>query len=169
MAGLDDSTRHREIARHREIVGKSPLKVYSSSSFSDAHLYLIGSFVGKRRQRIQKIAINRVAGATRVVFPGGSPVSMSTNNTSQTAAGVGEATEVIQAAADSAQPVSAPTIVEAAATATAFEPAPAAAEAAEPSESTSEPVDADVSAGKADLGSCAASSAAARGLADSGP
>ncbi|HMV85368.1 MAG TPA: 30S ribosomal protein S1 [Blastocatellia bacterium] len=66
---------------------------------------------------------------------------MSTNNVSQTAVGVSEATEVIQAAADSAQPVSTPTIVEtaeAAATATALEPAPAAPEAAEPAESNAD-------------------------------
>jgi small subunit ribosomal protein S1 len=55
---------------------------------------------------------------------------MSTNNVSQPAVGVSEAPEVIQAAAESAQPVSAPTIAEtaeAAATATAPELAPAPA------------------------------------------
>ena len=72
---------------------------------------------------------------------------MSTNNISQTAAGVSEATEVIQAAADGAQPVSTPTIAEAAATATALEPAPIVAEVAEPSEPISESaLDADASA-----------------------
>lgn len=72
---------------------------------------------------------------------------MSTNNISQTAAGVSEATEVIQAAADGAQPVSTPTVAEAAATATALEPAPIVAEVVEPSESISESaLDADVSA-----------------------
>lgn len=64
---------------------------------------------------------------------------MSTNNVSQTAVGVSEATEVIQAAADSAQPVSTPTIVETAeAAATALELVPAAPETAETAESNAD-------------------------------
>lgn len=78
---------------------------------------------------------------------------MSTNNVSQPAVGVSEAPEVVQAVAESAQPVSAPTIAEtaeAAATATApevaFIPAPAEADAvpdiAEAAKEAAEPVEA---------------------------
>ena len=77
---------------------------------------------------------------------------MSTNNVSQPAVGVSEAPEVVQAAVESAQPVSAPTIAEtaeAAATATApevaFIPAPAEADAvpviAEAAKEAAEPVE----------------------------
>ncbi len=77
---------------------------------------------------------------------------MSTNNVSQPALGLSEAPEVVQAAVESAQPVSAPTIAEtaeAAATATApevaFIPAPAEADAvpviAEAAKEAAEPVE----------------------------
>ncbi|HEX9003551.1 MAG TPA: 30S ribosomal protein S1, partial [Blastocatellia bacterium] len=73
---------------------------------------------------------------------------MSTNNVSQPALGLSEAPEVVQAAVESAQPVSAPTIAEtaeAAATATApevaFIPAPAEPVIAEAAKEAAEPVE----------------------------
>src|SRR5215510_8201700 len=73
-----------------------------------------------------KVADGRVASASRVVFPGGSPISMSTSNPIQPAVGAGEAQEANKIAggayAEGAQPASGETAPESAAAAAVLEP-----------------------------------------------